>query len=257
MLRALTVTAVAALATMGLTTAAEAATVNYVALGDSYSSGVGAGSYLDSSACKRSADAYPYLYKQKTGASLSFEACSGAKTTDVTSSQVSALSSSTDLVSITVGGNDAGFSTVMKDCILEGDSGCKTAVTNAISYVETTLPGRLASVYSTIRGKAPNAEVVVLGYPRLYQIGGSCSVGLSDTSRGYLNNGADALDTVIDKEATNAGFTFADVRSAFTGHEICSGSPWLHSVTWPIDESYHPTAAGQAGGYYPTFTAAS
>ncbi|HJQ47411.1 MAG TPA: SGNH/GDSL hydrolase family protein [Amycolatopsis sp.] len=256
MFRALTVTVVAALTTLGLTTAAEAATVNYVALGDSYSSGVGAGSYLDSSSCKRSANAYPYLYKKKTGASLSFRACSGAKTGDVTSSQVAALGSGTDLVSITVGGNDAGFSGVMEDCILEGDSGCKTAVDNAVSYVHTTLPGRLASVYSTIRSKAPNAEVVVLGYPHIYKIGGSCSVGLSDTSRGYLNSGADALDTVIEKEATNAGFAFADVRSAFTGHEICSGSPWLHSVTWPVDESYHPTATGQASGYYPTFIAA-
>ena len=256
MLRALTVAVVAALTTLGLTTVAEAATVSYVALGDSYSSGVGAGSYLDSSSCKRSAKAYPYLYASKTGASLSFQACLGAKVADVQNTQAAALSSRTDLVSVTVGGNDAGFTSVMENCILRGDAGCKTAVTNAIAFVEETLPGRLDSLYSTIRSKAPNAEVVVLGYPHFYKIGGSCSVGLSDTSRGYLNSGADALDTVIEKEATNAGFTFADVRPAFTGHEICSGSPWLHSVTWPVDESYHPTASGQASGYYPTFTAA-
>lgn len=255
-LRTLTILAAATLTTLGFTTAAEAATVSYVALGDSYSSGVGAGSYLDSSSCKRSASAYPYLYASKTSASLSFQACSGAKTSDVLNNQVGALGSGTDLVSITVGGNDAGFSSVMQACILQGDSGCRTAVTNAINFVETTLPGRLDSVYSTIRSKAPNAEVVVLGYPHFYRIGGSCSVGLSDTSRGYINSGADALDTVMEKEATNAGFAFADVRPAFTGHEICSSSAWLHSVTWPVDESYHPTATGQASGYYPTFTAA-
>ncbi|HVW45301.1 MAG TPA: SGNH/GDSL hydrolase family protein [Amycolatopsis sp.] len=256
MRRTVTVLVVAALTTLGLTTAADAASVSYVALGDSYSSGVGAGSYLDSSSCKRSANAYPYRYASKTGASLSFRACTGAKTSDVVNGQAAALSSATDLVSITVGGNDAGFTSVMQDCILHGDSGCRTAVTNAISFVENTLPGRLDTVYSTIRGKAPNAEVVVLGYPHFYKIGGSCPVGLSDTSRGYLNTGADALDRVMAKEAANAGFTFADVRPAFTGHEICSGSPWLHSVTWPVDESYHPTATGQISGYYPTFTAA-
>ncbi|WP_431874659.1 SGNH/GDSL hydrolase family protein [Amycolatopsis sacchari] len=255
-LRTVTVIVAVVLATLGLTTAAQAATINYVALGDSYSSGVGAGSYIDSSSCKRSSKAYPSLYASSSGASLSFQACSGAKTSDVLNNQVGALSASTTLVSISVGGNDAGFSSVMQDCILGGDSGCKTAIANATDYVDTTLPGLLDTVYRTIRSKAPNAKVVVLGYPHFYKIGGSCSVGLSDTSRGYINGGADALDTVIEKEAANAGFTFADVRPAFTGHEICSGSAWLHSVTWPVDESYHPTAAGQASGYYPTFTAA-
>ena len=255
-LRTLTVVVAAVLATLGLTAVAQAATINYVALGDSYSSGVGAGSYLDSSSCKRSSKAYPKLYANATGASLSFQACSGAKTGDVLGNQVAALSTSTTLVSISVGGNDAGFSGVMEDCILGGDSGCNTAVTNATNYVHNTLPGLLDNVYSTIRSKAPNAKVVVLGYPHFYKIGGSCSVGLSDTSRGYINGGADALDTVISKEAANAGFTFADVRPAFTGHEICSGSAWLNSVTWPVDESYHPTATGQASGYYPTFTGA-
>jgi lysophospholipase L1-like esterase len=255
-LKTFTLAVAASLVTLGLTGVAVAATINYVALGDSYSSGVGAGSYLDSSGCKRSAKAYPERYAGASGASLSFQACSGAKTSDVLNSQVGALHSSTDLVSITVGGNDAGFSSVMEDCILGGESGCKRAVTIAENYVATTLPGLLDRVYSTIKSKAPNAEVVVLGYPHLYKIGGSCALGLSDTSRSYLNGGADALDTVIEKEATNAGFTFADVRSVFTGHEICSSSAWLHSVTYPVDESYHPTATGQASGYYPTFRSA-
>jgi lysophospholipase L1-like esterase len=253
-LRTLVVGVVATLATLGFVGVANAAT-NYVALGDSYSSGVGAGSYLDSSSCKRSANAYPYLYASASGASLNFQACSGAKTSDVLNGQVSALSSATGLVSITIGGNDAGFSSVMENCILGGDSGCKTAVDNATNYVDNTLPGLLDNVYSTIRSKAPNAHVVVLGYPHFYKIGGSCVVGLSDTSRGYINGGADALDTVISKEAANAGFTFADVRSAFTGHEICSSDAWLHSVTYPVDESYHPTAAGQESGYLPVFEA--
>ncbi|WP_027942551.1 SGNH/GDSL hydrolase family protein [Amycolatopsis taiwanensis] len=252
MLRTLVVSVVACVATLGFAGVAQAAT-NYVALGDSYSSGVGAGSYLDSSSCKRSANAYPYQYAQSSGASLSFQACSGAKTSDVLNNQVGALNSSTSLVSITIGGNDAGFSNVMTNCVLGGDSACKTAVTSAENYAQTTLPGLLDNVYRTIKSKAPNAHVVVLGYPHFYKIGGSCVVGLSDTARGYINGGADVLNTVISKEAANAGFTFADVRPAFTGHEICSSSSWLHSLTWPIDESYHPTATGQKSGYLPTF----
>lgn len=257
MLRTLTVTVVAALASIGLTSPmASAATLDYVALGDSYSSGVGAGSYLDSSSCKRSSNAYPALYSGRTSASLNFQACSGAKTSDVLNNQVDALSDETDLVTISVGGNDAGFASVMQDCILGGDSGCKMAIDNAKAFVNNKLPGLLDDTYKTIRSRAPEAKVVVLGYPHFYRIGGSCSVGLSDTSRGYINSGADALDSVIQKEASEAGFSFADVRPAFTGHEICSGSPWLHSLTYPIDDSYHPTATGQAQGYYPSLVAA-
>ncbi|HKS44808.1 MAG TPA: SGNH/GDSL hydrolase family protein [Amycolatopsis sp.] len=256
MLRTLVVSVAASLATLGLTGVAEAAT-HYVALGDSYSSGVGAGRYLNSGSCERSRNAYPYQYASSSGASLSFQACSGAKTSDVINNQAGALSSSTNLVSITVGGNDAGFSSVMETCVLGSDSDCKSVVDKAKSYVRTTLPGLLGKVYSTIRSRAPKAHVVVLGYPHFYKIGGSCVLGLSDTARGYINGGADALDAVIAKAAANAGFTFADVRPAFTGHEICSGDAWLHSVTWPIDESYHPTASGQKGGYLPTFESGS
>ncbi|MDQ0379351.1 SGNH/GDSL hydrolase family protein [Amycolatopsis thermophila] len=257
MLRRLATTVVAALATIGLFPGvAGAATLDYVALGDSYSSGVGAGSYLDSSSCKRSSNAYPVLYSGQTAASLNFQACSGAKTSDVRNNQLSALSRETDLVTISVGGNDAGFAGVMQDCILGGDSGCKTAIDNAKAFVNGTLPGLLENTYDEIRSRAPKATVIALGYPHFYKIGGSCSVGLSDTSRGYINGGADALDSVIQKKASEAGFAFADVRPAFTGHEICSGDAWLHSVTYPIDESYHPTATGQAQGYYPSLVAA-
>jgi lysophospholipase L1-like esterase len=256
-LRRLAATVVAAVAAIGLTPGvAGAATLDYVALGDSYSSGVGAGNYLDSSSCKRSSNAYPVLYSGQTSASLNFQACSGAKTSDVLNNQVSALTDETDLVTISVGGNDAGFAGVMQDCILGGDSGCETAIDNAKAFVNDTLPGLLENTYGEIRSRAPEATVIVLGYPHFYQIGGSCSVGLSDTSRGYINSGADALDTVTQKAASAAGFAFADVRPAFTGHEICSGDAWLHSVTYPIDESYHPTATGQAQGYYPSLVAA-
>ena len=51
---------------------------------------------------------------------------------------------------------------------------------------------------------------------------------------------------------------FGDVRSGFSGHQICDSSSWLHSVDWfDLSESYHPTAAGQADGYYPVFSAAA
>ncbi|MFF6812738.1 SGNH/GDSL hydrolase family protein [Streptomyces sp. NPDC012403] len=236
----------------------QAAAGGYVALGDSYASGVGAGSYTsDSGDCKRSTKAHPYLWAAANSpSSFHFTACSGARTGDVLSGQLGPLSTSTGLVSISVGGNDAGFADVMTTCVLQSDSSCLSRIATARAYVDSTLPGRLDSVYSAIRDRAPNARVVVLGYPRFYRLGTSC-VGLSETKRKAINDAADYLDNAIARRAGAHGFTFGDVRTTFTGHEICSGSSWLHSVDWfNIGNSYHPTAAGQSGGYLPVLDAA-
>ncbi|WP_156721674.1 SGNH/GDSL hydrolase family protein [Streptomyces apocyni] len=240
--------------------AEQAAATGYVALGDSYSSGVGAGNYDSGSGdCKRSTRAYPALWAAANSPStFHFTACSGARTTDVVNSQLAPLSASTGLVSISVGGNDAGFADVMLTCVLNSDSVCLSRIAEAKQYVDTTLPGRLDTVYSAIDAKASNAHVVVLGYPRFYKLGGGCWLGLSETKRSAINGAADYLNAATAKRAADHGFTFADVTPAFTGHEICSGNSWLHSVNWGnIGESYHPTAAGQSGGYLPTFAAAA
>lgn len=236
-----------------------AASGGYVALGDSYSSGVGSGSYISSSGdCKRSTKAYPYLWNAAhSPSSFTFAACSGARTDDVLANQLGGLDSTTGLVSITIGGNDAGFADVMTTCVLQSDSACVSRINTARAYVDSTLPGKLDKVYSAISAKAPAAEVVVIGYPRFYRLGTTC-LGLSETKRKAINDAADHLDTAVAKRAADHGFTFGDVRTTFTGHEICSGSSWLHSVSWlNIGESYHPTAAGQSGGYLPVLTNAA
>ncbi|MFJ8148276.1 SGNH/GDSL hydrolase family protein [Streptomyces sp. NPDC096094] len=236
-----------------------AAADGYVALGDSYSSGVGAGSYIASSGdCKRSTKAHPYLWAAANSpSSFDFTACSGARTGDVLAGQLGPLSSATGLVSISVGGNDAGFADAMTTCVLQSDSSCLSRIATAKAYVDSTLPGKLDSVYSAIRDKAPGAHVVVIGYPRFYRLGTSC-IGLSETKRKAINDASDHLNTAIAKRAADHGFTFGDVRPTFTGHEICSGSSWLHSVNWlNIGESYHPTAAGQSGGYLPVLNGAA
>ncbi|MFI1420507.1 SGNH/GDSL hydrolase family protein [Streptomyces sp. NPDC020731] len=237
----------------------QAAAGGYVALGDSYASGVGAGGYISGSGdCKRSTKAHPYLWAAANSpSSFDFKACSGARTGDVLSGQLGTLSTSTGLVSLSVGGNDAGFADVMTTCVLQSDSTCLSRIATAKAYVDSTLPGRLDSVYSAIRDRAPNARVVVVGYPRFYKLGTSC-VGLSETKRKAINDAADHLDDAIARRAGAHGFIFGDVRTTFTGHEICSGSSWLHSMDWfNIGNSYHPTAAGQSGGYLPALDAAA
>jgi len=246
---------------MGPTAAHAAAPVNYVALGDSYSSGTGAGDYISpSGSCARSADAYPEQWAgANSPASFVSVACSSATTADVLASQVSALSASTTLVSITIGGNDAGFSSVMETCVLASTSSCLNAVKAAEAFVASQLPARLDAALQAIAAHAPNAKIVVLGYPDLYDLSrsGSC-IGLSTQDRTALNQGADALDGALQAAARANGDTFADVRGQFAGHGICDSGSWLHSVDiFAISSSYHPTAAGQDLGYLPVFSAAA
>jgi len=233
-----------------------ASAVNYVALGDSYSAGVGAGS--ESGSCDQSPNAYPVLWAAANSpASFTSVTCSGAKTSDVISSELSSLSPSTTLVSITIGGNDVGFSSIMETCILQSTSSCESAVSAAEQYGNTTLPGLLNTTLADIRADAPNAKIVVLDYPDFYDLNVWFCLGLSSADHQALDNGVNDLDGVIATAAAASGDTFADVRAQFSGHELCDGSAWLNSVTLPIDNSYHPTATGQQNGYLPVFTAAA
>jgi hypothetical protein len=235
---------------------ASASTGGYAALGDSYSSGLGAGS--TSGSCDQSSAAYGPLWDAANSpSSFDFAACSGATTTDVIDSQLSGLSSSDTLVSITVGGDDIGFSSTMETCILDGTSSCQSAVSSAETEAKNDLPGKLGTLYGAIRADAPNAHVVALGYPEFYDLSESSScIGLSTASRTALDGGADVLDGVIQTAAAKYGFTFVDVRPYFSGHEICDSDSYLNSVdVLDIDSSYHPTAAGQADAYYPALKA--
>jgi hypothetical protein len=240
--------------------AAQTSSAHYVALGDSYASGVGAGD--ESGSCDQSPNAFSTLWTDANDpASYSFEACDGATTSGIISSQISALSASTTLVSLTAGGNNVGFSSVMETCneYFFSTSTCVNAVDQAESEIANDLPGALNTLLADIKADAPNAKVVFLGYPDLYDLSKSSScIGLSTTDRTDLNQGADQLDAQIKAAAARYGDTFVDVRPYFAGHLICDSSSWLNSVElFDIHTSYHPTATGQEDGYLPAFTSAA
>jgi lysophospholipase L1-like esterase len=226
---------------------------NYVALGDSYSSGTGTRDYSLSSGCQRGPYAYPALIKaDRPGTNLTFVACSGAKTGDVLANQVQSLSATTNIVTITIGGNDAGFSSVITKCAEPWPVNCDGDITNAQNYINNTLPGNLNSVYSQIKSRAPSARVVVLGYPRLF-MGVDCNAGtfFSTAEMTRLNQTADIMKTVISGRAAAYGFTFKDPIPAFTGHAVCSSTEWLNGLSNPISDSYHPNRTGHKSGYEP------
>jgi lysophospholipase L1-like esterase len=228
---------------------AQAAT-SYVALGDSYASGVGSRSYYsDSGSCYRSPYAYAVIDAARIGATLSFKACSGAKTGDVKANQLGTLTSATTYVTVQVGGNDAGFSDVITECAQPGwASNCNGAIDTAQNKIRNTLPGALDSLYALVRSKAPNATVVVVGYPRIFN-GEDCNAGtwFSPSEESRLNGTADLLNSTISGRASAKGFSFVNPTSAFTGHAVCDSTEWINGLSNPIRESYHPNRSGQSG----------
>ncbi|WP_370248385.1 SGNH/GDSL hydrolase family protein [Nocardioides sp.] len=233
---------------------ARAAGPSYVALGDSYSSGVGTRSYLDDgTSCQRSTYAYPRLIAAAKGYSLNFQACSGATTGTVTSRQLGALSSTTRYVTISVGGNDAGFADVLTECAQPGwASDCNGAIDRAQAFVSGTLPGRLATLFSSIRSRASAARVVVVGYPRIF-MGEDCNAAtfFSPSEETRLNQTADQLNARLASAAAARGFGFANPTSRFVGHAVCDDVEWINGLSNPVSESYHPNRAGHRDGYAP------
>jgi lysophospholipase L1-like esterase len=236
----------------------------YVALGDSYSSGTGTRTYFNSG-CQRSVYAYPYLL-HNAHPSWTFvdAACAGAKTGDILSTQAASLTADTNWVSYTIGGNDAGFKTVVTQCALPSwASECNRAINGAQAYVKNTLPGRLDQVNNTIKSRSPGAKVVVLDYPRAFN-GTDCNAltFFSPSEETRLNQMADMLKNTLSAAAARAGanFVFRDVIPAFIGHAICDGgggssTEWINGLSNPVGESYHPKIAGHANGYYPAIHA--
>lgn len=225
----------------------------YVALGDSYSAGLGTGRYATAEAtCGRSPLGYPSLIAAGHRLDLVLRACSGATIADVHDLQLPALDEGTRYVTITVGGNDAGFARVLSECALPAwASDAHAAIDTAQRYITGPMAGELTTLYEEIRHRAPVAIVVVAGYPRLFS-DQDCNAltWFSPTELRRLNDTADLLNHVIGQAARAAQLTFANPTEAFIGHAVCQDE-WINGLSYPIEESYHPNDEGQALGYAP------
>jgi multimeric flavodoxin WrbA len=236
----------------------------YVALGDSYSSGTGTGVYINNS-CWRSEYAYPFLVHKGFSGMFYFDACHGATTSTLLSSQLGHLSSKTKFVTYTIGGNDAGFSSVVSACALPGTADCTSAVSLARAKI-AGMRNSLDAVGQEVQKRAPWAHVIILGYPRLFN-GTDCDLAtfFDSSEMEELNTLADQLNNQLSASAAYVGspfspypgskFTFVNIAPRFVGHAVCDGgsgsaTEWINGASTPIPESYHPKKAGHYYGYY-------
>ncbi|WP_247827071.1 SGNH/GDSL hydrolase family protein [Arthrobacter antioxidans] len=247
--------------TAGPVAAAPPAPLSYVALGDSYASGFGAGSYVN--ACGQTPLGLPGILDTKKQVELVADAtCAGAKAATEAGGALDlpeqvgrvvasgALSPSTDLVTISAGGNDAGFGQVAGVCATRPTAECEQFIAAQNATALPALGCTLDALYSTIGSAAPHATVVVTGYPHLFTPEAGTPVLLPVASQTAFNDGTDAVNAVIRSRAEAHGFTFVDLVRKFEGHGLGSADPWITFRPGAVD-NLHPTDEGYRSGYFP------
>ncbi|WP_256841195.1 SGNH/GDSL hydrolase family protein [Ornithinimicrobium cryptoxanthini] len=248
--RTMTSLAAAVALLLPLTASATAAppSFTYDAIGDSYAAGSGA----------PDGAAYPEVLNGRMRISLDdFAAVPGATAgpgeggVNTLAEQLGALDEDTDLVTLTIGGNDIPWSQTVTVCLGLGDVACQGAITAVRARITSTLPGTLDAAYTQVRDVAPNAHVVVTGYAHLfspefgdYMVPGS-SLLMSVPEQEEANKAADLLNaTIAGVVAEHDGFQFVDVTKRFDGHGANSDDPWIHGVIAPPGGAFHPNARG-------------
>lgn len=234
----------------------------HVALGDSYSSGLGASGSYSGGGCEQAANAWVhdvYLYQRSGGAHL---ACAGGKIPDVRD-QLAAMDSyfaaypdAPQLVTLTVGGNDVGFSDVLSECVL---SSCTDMEADKHSAIITT-GTKLSALYAEVRARHPYADIIVGGYPGVVERSGASfnplCLRIGDHERDMIDRLSRHLNNEITDEAAGAHVWALGERieAKFSGHNACSAdAEWVHAgnldiggVSGLIDKkSFHPNDSGQ------------
>ena len=216
------------------------ADVKYVSLGDSYAAGEGNPPFVTDSynttkdGCHRSVVAASRLLGATTTARFVHVACSGAVVSNLSAGkngetpQFNALDKSTSLVTMSIGGNDVGFSDIVTNCAL--NHGCGDQVARARSNLDNlTTPSLsfngyspLEYAYRMVRAAAPNARIVVTGYPLLFPEKWSSTCGPftpGDTSA--INAVTREGDRRIALTAQAVGADYVDLITPFSGHSSC------------------------------------
>jgi lysophospholipase L1-like esterase len=240
----------------------------YVALGDSYSaaSGVFPPDPAAPPQCIRSTLNYPRVIAATTGAQLTDVTCGGAETNDFFTPQyegippqLDAVTNSTRLVTMTIGGNDSGvFINSVLDCGSAGTlslgqgSPCKDRYGSSFEDTirKTTYPS-LVNALSAVRAKASQAKVAILGYPWILPPTEGCypimPVAQGDVP--YLRGIQATLNDAVRRAAAATGATYVDFNTVSEGHDACQpiGVRWIEPVlttTNPV--IVHPNALGES-----------
>jgi hypothetical protein len=249
----------------------------YVALGDSYASAAGVAPFVPGSPaeCSRSELNFAHDIAARTHpSSFTDVTCSGARTSDFFSPQaetppdpaihpqLDAVTRSTHLVTMTIGGNDEGvFVASFFGCATvtaaTGDvngNPCQQKYGDTfVDEIRTQTYAHLVTALTAVRKKAPSATVAILGYPEILPEKGTIAcfpvmpVSVGDVA--WLNREEDVLNHVARLAAARTGARFIDMGPSSTGHDACQPPQqrWIEPAVGPVNAyPVHPNATGEA-----------
>ena len=252
-----------------LAAAGSAAAASWVNLGDSYTAGPLIPNQLPPYGCLKSDHNFSHLAAAELEYSLTDVSCSGAKTDDMTQAQgvtpgpnppqFDGLAAGTDVVTLEIGGNDIGFTDIIRNCATYNPfahpcqdtyvHGTDDEISNRIN---ATAP-KVATVLSGIHSRSPSARVFVVNYAAILpETGFGCwpTMPLAYADVPYLRAKEKELNAMLASQAASGGATLVDDYTASIGHDSCTlpGTRWVEPIA-PASPAapVHPNALGMAG----------
>lgn len=243
----------------------------YVALGDSFTAAPLVGATGLDDPCLRSGVNYPHRLARVLSATLFDRSCTGADISNLVGGQrllddaeappqLDAVTAGTDLVTVGIGGNPTAAQAWSQICpalrasdpdgapcrehfLEEGDGA------DLIAKVLRKERRQLVTVLKAVRERAPEARVLVIGYPAIFPEKGHCPerLALAKGDVGYARTTLDRLNRNLEQAAEKAGVEYVDVYAATRGHDICSDDPWVQGRANDagVALAYHPRAEEQ------------
>jgi lysophospholipase L1-like esterase len=241
----------------------------YVAIGDSYTSGAGIPPVAPSG-CFRSLRNYPRRVAERLrlSADIAFEdvSCGAANTSNAeypqttfayNPPQLSEVTARTDLVTVSLGINDAGFASLFTQCpavAVYDPTGApcqrsfQTVMGDLLFAGVYAVTDRLTRVLELVKSRAPHAQIMLIGYPQPVPDSGTCAeLPFAVGDYAYARQFFVALDSSMRLAARQAGVTYIDVLTASHGHDVCAGeNAWVQGAgTSTRSTAYHPFANEQ------------
>jgi lysophospholipase L1-like esterase len=247
----------------------------YVALGDSYTSGPVIPTQSSAAGgCDRSNHNYPSDVAAALKLTLTDVSCSGATTADILNTtqdvspgpdnppQLTAVGSATQFVSLQIGGDNLGFTSIIENCAALTPWGPTKVGANCKSYYDpngknslaaavTALAQPIASILADIHTAAPSAKVFVVGYPDILPQNGACwpSMPFETADAEYLNSIEQDLNTMLQTTAAANGANYVDTYTPSESHNACTAEStrWVEPIVpGSSADPVHPNANGEA-----------
>ena len=250
--------------------AAGASAADWAGLGDSYAAGpLIPNQQLSPLGCLRSDHNFAHLAAAALGRSLADASCSGAKTDDMTAPQdvtpgqnppqFNALTTDTQIVTLQIGGNDIGFTSILENCATANpfahpcrDKYVVNGHDTLADKIAATAP-KVATVLQGIHARSPGARVFVVNYAAILpETGSGCwpQVPIAFADVPYLRSVEKNLNAMLAQQAAANDARIVDDYTASIGRDACKSSStrWVEPLV-PANAAapFHPNARGEAG----------